>query len=391
MDTEFSLHERLTRSLAYMLRHQPEEFDLVLDKHGWGNLGDVVQALGDRLDESVEEEDVNEALAGADRVRYEIKDGRIRALYGHSIEVDPGEPDEPPDELFATVRGRDVPNVERDGLKSVRRSHLHLSLTEDEGREVGRRLDRRYAVIRVLAGDAWEDGIDFYDRGAIFLSEEIPIEFIDEIEEYDDGVERERPGGRGRGGRDQDRGRGRGGRGGRDQGRGRGGRGRDQGRGRDNDGDRGRNESRGRSQPRDDRDEDRPKRDDRSQSDERPKRESRPRSDDRPKRDDRPRNDDRPKREDRPRSDDRPRNDDRPRREDRPRSDDRPKREDRPRSDDRPKREDREERKPAAKRESNSGSGSSVDEPRAKPAPKPAPKKVEAPASPSAGFGAGIE
>jgi len=374
MDTEFSLHERLTRSLAYMLRHQPEEFDLVLDKHGWGNLGDVVQALGDRLDESVEEEDVNEALAGADRVRYEIKDGRIRALYGHSIEVDPGEPDEPPDELFATVRGRDVPNVERDGLKSVRRSHLHLSLTEDEGREVGRRLDRRYAVIRVLAGDAWEDGIDFYDRGAIFLSEEIPIEFIDEIEEYDDGVERERPGGRGRGGRDQDRGRGRGGRGGRDQGRGRGrGRGRDQGRGRDNDGDRGRNESRGRSQPRDDRDEDRPKRDDRSQSDERPKRESRPRSDDRPKRDDRPRNDDRP------------------RREDRPRSDDRPKREDRPRSDDRPKREDREERKPAAKRESNSGSGSSVDEPRAKPAPKPAPKKVEAPASPSAGFGAGIE
>ena len=374
MDTEFSLHERLTRSLAYMLRHQPEEFDLVLDKHGWGNLGDVVQALGDRLDESVEEEDVNEALAGADRVRYEIKDGRIRALYGHSIEVDPGEPDEPPDELFATVRGRDVPNVERDGLKSVRRSHLHLSLTEDEGREVGRRLDRRYAVIRVLAGDAWEDGIDFYDRGAIFLSEEIPIEFIDEIEEYDDGVERERPGGRGRGGRDQ--------------GRGRGGRGRDQGRGRDNDGDRGRNESRGRSQPRDDRDEDRPKRDDRSQSDERPKRESRPRSDDRPKRDDRPRNDDRPKRDDRPRSDDlpkrddRPRNDDRPRREDRPRNDDRPRREDRPRSDDRPKREDRPRTDDRPKRE---------DREERKPAPKPAPKKVEAPASPSAGFGAGIE
>jgi len=337
MDTEFSLHERLTRSLAYMLRHQPEEFDLVLDKHGWGNLGDVVQALGDRLDESVEEEDVNEALAGADRVRYEIKDGRIRALYGHSIEVDPGEPDEPPDELFATVRGRDVPNVERDGLKSVRRSHLHLSLTEDEGREVGRRLDRRYAVIRVLAGDAWEDGIDFYDRGAIFLSEEIPIEFIDEIEEYDDGVERERSGGRGRGGRDRGRGRG-----GRDRGRGRGRGGRDQGRGRDNDGDRGRNESRGRSQPRDDRDEDRPKRDDR------------------------------------------------PRRDERPRNDDRPRRDERPRNDDRPRREDREERKPAAKRESDSGNR--VEEPRAKPAPKPAPpKEVEAPASPSAGFGAGIE
>ncbi|MAE47302.1 MAG: hypothetical protein CMJ86_10475 [Planctomycetes bacterium] len=210
METEFSLHERLTRSLAYMLRHQPEEFDLELDKFGWGNLDDVVRALNERLGESVEEEDVNEALAGADRARYEIKDGRIRALYGHSIEVDPGEPDEPPDELFATVRGRDVPNVERDGLKSVRRSHIHLSLTEEEAREVGRRLDRRYAVICVLAGDAWEDGIDFYDRGAIFLSEEIPTEFIDDIDEYDDGVEREGFGGRGRGRRGQGRGRGRG-------------------------------------------------------------------------------------------------------------------------------------------------------------------------------------
>jgi putative RNA 2'-phosphotransferase len=233
METEFSLHERLTRSLAYMLRHQPEEFDLELDKFGWGDLDDVVRALNERLGESVEEADVNEALAGADRARYEIKDGRIRALYGHSIEVDPGEPDEPPDELFATVRGRDVPNVERDGLKSVRRSHTHLSLTEEEGREVGRRLDRRYAVIRVLAGDAWEDGIDFYDRGAIFLSEEIPTEFIDEIDEYDDGVEREGFGGRSRGRRGQGRGRGRGRD--RDDDRGRGRHREDRGRERDND------------------------------------------------------------------------------------------------------------------------------------------------------------
>ena len=84
METEFSLHERLTRSLAYMLRHQPEEFDLELDKFGWGDLADVVRALNERLGESVEEEDVNEALAGADRARYEIKDGRIGARYSTS-------------------------------------------------------------------------------------------------------------------------------------------------------------------------------------------------------------------------------------------------------------------------------------------------------------------
>ena len=231
---DFSLHERLTRSLAYMLRHQPDEFDLEVDRYGWAELGEVVRALTERVGSPIEEDDVHEALAAADRPRYELKDGKIRALYGHSIEVDPGDSDEPPDELFAVVRGRDVPNVERDGLKSVRRTFIHLSLTKDEAREAGRRLARRYAVVTVMAADAWEDGIDFYDRTSIFLSEDVPTDYIEDIDEYDDGEDRDDDRGRGRG-------RGRGRDGGRDRGRGRrggrGGQGRRGGRGphRDND------------------------------------------------------------------------------------------------------------------------------------------------------------
>ena len=217
---DFSLHERLTRSLAYMLRHQPDEFDLEVDRYGWAELGEVVRALTERVGSPIEEDDVHEALAAADRPRYELKDGKIRALYGHSIEVDPGDSDEPPDELFAVVRGRDVPNVERDGLKSVRRTFIHLSLTKDEAREAGRRLARRYAVVTVMAADAWEDGVDFYDRTSIFLSEDVPTDYIEDIDEYDDGEDRDddrrRGRGRGRGGdRGRDRGRGRGRRGGR--------------------------------------------------------------------------------------------------------------------------------------------------------------------------------
>ena len=188
---DFSLHERLTRSLAYMLRHQPDEFDLEVDRYGWAELGEVVRALTERVGSPIEEDDVHEALAAADRPRYELKDGKIRALYGHSIEVDPGDSDEPPDELFAVVRGRDVPNVERDGLKSVRRTFIHLSLTKDEAREAGRRLARRYAVVTVMAADAWEDGVDFYDRTSIFLSEDVPTDYIEDIDEYDDGEDRD--------------------------------------------------------------------------------------------------------------------------------------------------------------------------------------------------------
>ena len=36
------LVERITRSLAYMLRHQPEKFDLELDRFGYAELDEVI-------------------------------------------------------------------------------------------------------------------------------------------------------------------------------------------------------------------------------------------------------------------------------------------------------------------------------------------------------------
>jgi RNA:NAD 2'-phosphotransferase (TPT1/KptA family) len=38
--------------------------------------------LNERLGEPVETEDVSQAVEGGDRPRYEIREGRIRALYG---------------------------------------------------------------------------------------------------------------------------------------------------------------------------------------------------------------------------------------------------------------------------------------------------------------------
>lgn len=225
-----SLNERITRALAFMLRHQPEEFDLELDRFGWGDLEDVVYALQERTGSTVEEEDVAEAIESSDRPRYEIKDGKIRALYGHSIQIDPGEPTEPPDELFIGVGSRDASRAEDSGLRSGRRAFLHLARTEEEARESGRRIARDYAVVTVFAGEAFDEGTDFYDRGALFLADEIPGEFLEVGEIQHDGIERDdnrrsrgrrnadgprgprrgRGRGRGRGDRDDDRPSGRG-------------------------------------------------------------------------------------------------------------------------------------------------------------------------------------
>ena len=187
-----SLNERITRALAFMLRHQPEDFDLDLDRFGWGDLEDVLYALEERTGSHIEEDDVREAIEGGDRQRYEIEDGKIRALYGHSFQIDPGEASEPPDELYIGVGSRDASRAEEHGLRSGRRAFLHLARTEDEARETGRRAARDYAVITVFAGEAFDEGIDFYDRGALYLADEVPVEFIEVGEVEHDGIDRDR-------------------------------------------------------------------------------------------------------------------------------------------------------------------------------------------------------
>src|SRR5688572_10251501 len=200
--TNADLIERITRSLAYMLRHQPEEFDLELDTHGFGDMREVVRALSERLGEDITPEDVESAISSGDRPRYEIAGDKVRALYGHSIDIDPGEPGQPPDLLYVGINSRDAKRAVQYGLRGGRRRFLHLARTIDDARETGRRSGVEYSVLEVHALDAWEDGVDFYDRQALFLAEHIPTEFLQIAETRDDGFERELRGGeRPRGGR----------------------------------------------------------------------------------------------------------------------------------------------------------------------------------------------
>jgi len=193
-----SLVERITRSLAYMLRHQPEQFDLEVDEYGFADLDDVVGALNERLGEPVEAEDVVEAIDGGDRPRYEIREGKIRALYGHSIQVKPGEPGKPPALLYVGISRADAERARRYGLRPGRRSFLHLALNAEEALETGKRASRDYAVVTVNALDAWEEGINFYDRKSLFLSDPIPTHFLQvgdvQTDGYGDAEEGERQG-----------------------------------------------------------------------------------------------------------------------------------------------------------------------------------------------------
>jgi putative RNA 2'-phosphotransferase len=103
----------------------------------------------------------------------------IRALYGHSIRVDPGVPLQPPEHLYHGTARRTLSAILRHGLLPVGRQHVHLSVDQATAAGVGRRKDRAPVVVRVAAREAGLAGVAFYRGSAqVWLANAVPPDYL---------------------------------------------------------------------------------------------------------------------------------------------------------------------------------------------------------------------
>ena len=184
---------RISKLLSLMLRHRPDEFGLNMDEYGYIPLDEVTEAVQQRYSE-VGEEDIRRLVDDSSPKRFEIVDGYIRALYGHSfyLEID-DDPIDPPEKLYMGTTVKAGGRVPEEGLRPVDRSYLHLSMTrevaESRSHEPG-----EPCVVEIEARRAFEEGgIEFYARGEVVLSREIPAEFVGEVTGLDAPPPAERP------------------------------------------------------------------------------------------------------------------------------------------------------------------------------------------------------
>ncbi|MBI2899351.1 MAG: RNA 2'-phosphotransferase [Planctomycetes bacterium] len=174
--------ERLSRTLTYILRHQPGEFGLELDEEGFVPVDALLAALADRVRWARPTvEHLDEVIRLSDKKRFEIREGRMRALYGHSVPVRIRyEPQEPPEILWHGTSRRAISAIRHGGLNPMGRQFVHLSLDEAAARTVGLRHDPRPVILRVRAGDAWRAGTRFFRGGdLVWLAESVPSDFIE--------------------------------------------------------------------------------------------------------------------------------------------------------------------------------------------------------------------
>jgi putative RNA 2'-phosphotransferase len=180
-----SVDEQLSRFLAFVLRHHPEEIGLELDEQGAADIGELLQRICARPGfAGVTREQIERLAAGLSAVRFEVRGNRLRARYGHSlpqtIQYDPATP---PTDLFHGSTPEAAEQVLAEGLKAVQRQRVHLSVDTPAAREVGRRRCPDPVVLRIDTTGAGKTGVRFYDAGpAVWLSDDIPPECLSRVE-----------------------------------------------------------------------------------------------------------------------------------------------------------------------------------------------------------------
>lgn len=173
-------HRRISKRLSLHLRHAPDAIGITLDANGWVGVDELLTAL-DAHGLTVTRAQLDEVVAGSDKQRFafDATGTRIRANQGHSVPVDLDLPvATPPDVLWHGTVERFLPSIEREGLRPMRRHHVHLSATPQTATAVGERRGPP-VLLRVDAAAMAADGHEFrVSVNGVWLTAGVPPEYL---------------------------------------------------------------------------------------------------------------------------------------------------------------------------------------------------------------------
>jgi putative RNA 2'-phosphotransferase len=174
---------RLSKTMARALRHEPWVFELELDEQGWTPVEALLESLREMRGvwRDLTADHFAAVIAESDKQRYEMQDGNIRALYGHSIPAKIVKtPAVPPEILYHGTTDQALPIIMAQGLKPMKRQYVHFSVDEATARQVGKRKGGNTVILTILAGEAHRNGVPFYmGNEMIWLADVVAPGFIE--------------------------------------------------------------------------------------------------------------------------------------------------------------------------------------------------------------------
>lgn len=171
---------QISKFLSYVLRHDPGALNLTVDPGGWVDLNTLLRRA--REDgRTLNRTKIRQVIEASEKERFTLTDDgtKIRANYGHSIDVDLAlSPTRPPDHLYHGTARHALSSIRNEGLRPQSRQYVHLSTTREEAVSVG----QRHGLPVVLPIDApalHEAGYTLYHSAdSVWLTRHVPPSFI---------------------------------------------------------------------------------------------------------------------------------------------------------------------------------------------------------------------
>jgi len=165
---------KLSKEISYALRHAPWEYELEMNEEGFVPLDQLLSAM------EITKDDVLKVMEISEKKRLELVGDKIRALYGHSIQMHIKKIEgTPPAILFHGTAKRFIDSIKETGLLPMKRQYVHLSVDEDTATVVGKRRDSEPVLLKIDTQKAISDGIKFYiGNDKVWLCDRVPTEYI---------------------------------------------------------------------------------------------------------------------------------------------------------------------------------------------------------------------
>lgn len=168
----------LSKFLSYILRHNPAKYNLELDRFGFTSLDKIIEILKNKF-KHFSEEEVFKIIKDGSKGRFELVGNKIRARYGHSINVSPcSSPVIPPEYLYHGTSSRCICSILKYGLKPMGRKFVHLSTNREDAYRVGLRHCKTPIILKIYARMAYLSGIKFFKEGNVYLVKTLDKKFI---------------------------------------------------------------------------------------------------------------------------------------------------------------------------------------------------------------------
>ena len=176
----------ISKYISYVLRHNPKEVQEKLnlpnypfDEDGFVSVKYLLQTM-EVTGNSCTADELQEIVDEDSKGRYSFNDDftKIRANQGHSAIEIKFPKKTPPDTLYHGTASRFIASIKDEGLKKMKRHHVHLSDNLETASDVGVR-HGKLMMLTINAKAMFEDGFEFFlsDNG-VWLTDNVPVKYF---------------------------------------------------------------------------------------------------------------------------------------------------------------------------------------------------------------------